>query len=489
MWQNYCTPTSMDETLRLLAEYQARARLVVGGTDILLELERGNRPGVDTLIDISRMQGLDKIILDGDTLRLGPLVTHNHVVGSPLCVERAFPLAQACWNVGAPQIRNRGTVAGNLVTASPANDTITPLWAMDAQVTLQSAARGRRTLTLPQFYRGVRQVDLAPDEMLVEISLPALRNDQSGTFLKLGLRQAQAIAVVNVAVVLTFAPSASGPTRESAITAARIALGSVAPTIMGAPEAEAALIGQPLNPETIRRIAALAAAAARPIDDIRGSAVYRRMMVEVFTRRALAALSQGSERGSWPTAPPMLWGRGNGHFPPLAGKTIVHREGGSEPIQTVVNGQAVTVLGANDKSLLRLLREDLGLIGTKEGCAEGECGACTVLLDGMAVMSCLVAAPRAHGAEVITIEGLPEWARVEGKGLHPIQQAFVDEGAVQCGYCTPGLLMSSASLLAEKPHPSEEQTKQALTGNLCRCTGYYSILRAVEKASQQVVAP
>jgi carbon-monoxide dehydrogenase medium subunit len=344
-------------------------------------------------------------------------------------------------------------------------------------------------LSFPQFYQGVRKVDLAPDEMLVEISFPALRTDQSGTFLKLGLRQAQAIALVNVAVVLTFAPSASGPTRESAITAARIALGSVAPTIIRAPEAEAALIGQPLSPETIRRVAALAAAATRPIDDIRGSAVYRRMMVEVFTRRALAALSQGTERGGWPADPPMLWGRGNGHFPPLAGKTIVHREGGGEPIQTVVNGQAVTVLGANDKSLLRMLREDLGLIGTKEGCAEGECGACTVLLDGMAVMSCLVAAPRAHGAEVITIEGLPEWARVKGKELHPIQQAFVDEGAVQCGYCTPGLLMSSASLLAEKPHPSEEQTKQALTGNLCRCTGYYSILRAVEKASQQVVAP
>lgn len=477
MWQNYYTATSIDETLRLLAAYREQARLIAGGTDVLIELERRQRPGVVTLIDISRMRGLDKIALDGNTFRLGPLVTHNHVVASTDCVARAFPLARACWEVGAPQIRNRGTIAGNLITASPANDTITPLWAMDAHVTLQSAERGRRTLSFPQFYQGVRRIDLAPDEMLVEISFPALRENQRGTFLKLGLRQAQAIAVINVAVVLTF--------DASVVVDARIALGSVAPTIVRAEEAEAALTGRPLSQETIQRAAELAAAAAQPIDDIRGSAVYRRMMAEVFTRRALMALHQGTERDSWPADPPMLWGKGNGHYPSLAGKTIVHREGRGEPIQMVVNGQALTVFGANDRTLLHMLREDMGLIGTKEGCAEGECGACTVLLDGIAVMSCLVAAPRAHGAEVITIEGLPDWGKVERKGLHPIQQAFIDEGAVQCGYCTPGLLMSSASLLSEKVHPTDAQVRQALSGNLCRCTGYYSILRAVEKVGQE----
>ncbi len=486
MWKNYYTPTSIDETLRLLAERGERARLIAGGTDILLELEREQRPGVDTLIDVSRIHGLDKITLEGDTLRLGPLVTHNHVVGSALCVQRAFPLARACWEVGAPQIRNRGTLAGNLITASPANDTIPPLWALDARVILHSAGRGRRTLALSDFYHGVRRTDLAPDEMLVEISFPALRANQRGTFLKLGLRQAQAIAVVNVAVVLTFDKSAHQRISESAVADARITLGSVAPTIIRAGEAEAALVNQPLNQHTIRRAAELAAAAARPIDDIRGSARYRRLMVEVFTRRALLALSAGQERDGWPSDPPMLWAKGNGRFPTLVGKTIVHREGRGEPIQTVVNGQSVTVFGANDKTLLRMLREDLGLIGAKEGCAEGECGACTVLLDGVAVMACMVAAPRAHCAEVITIEGLPEWARIEGGNLHPIQQAFIDEGAVQCGYCTPGLLMSSAGLLAEKPHPTPAQVKQALTGNLCRCTGYYSILRAVDKAAQGI---
>jgi CO/xanthine dehydrogenase FAD-binding subunit len=245
MWHNYYTPTSVDETLRLLGEYREHARLIAGGTDLILELERAQRPEVDTLVDISRVHALDKIRQDGEMIRLGPLVTHNHVVASNLCVERAFPLAQACWMVGAPQIRNRGTIAGNLVTASPANDTITPLWAMEAQVTLQSEQGGRRTLTFPQFYQGLRQVDMAPDEMLVEIGFRGLRENQRGTFLKLGLRQAQAISVVNVAVILTFDPKRDQPVHEAPVIGTRITLGSVAPTIMRAEEAESALIGQP----------------------------------------------------------------------------------------------------------------------------------------------------------------------------------------------------------------------------------------------------
>ncbi len=474
MWRKYYSVTSVEEALELLSRFQSGARVVAGGTDLVIELERGQRPGVETLIDLTRVPGLDQIAVHGDTIRLGPLVTHNHVVDSRVVVEHALPLAQAAWQVGAPQIRNRGTVAGNVITASPANDTITPLWALGAEVTLASV-RGERTLDFPSFYQGVRRTAMQPDELLTAISFPMLAANERGIFLKLGLRQAQAIAVVNVAAILGF----DGP----AVVSAKITLGSVAPTIIRVPECEAFLLDKQLDDGVIREAARIAAGVARPIDDVRGSAAYRTEMVRVLVGRALRALRDGTERAGWPESPPMLWGANRGRVRNPLPEMVHHEDDAADTIVTTVNGQVYTRTGGVNKTLLRFLREDLGLVGTKEGCAEGECGACTVFLDGVAVMACLVPAPRAHGAEIVTVEGLAH----DGV-LHPLQETFIETGAVQCGYCTPGFLMSGAKLLEEHPQPTHDQIVQSITGNLCRCTGYYKIIEAFEKAAERVVS-
>ena len=474
MWQTYYTPTSVDEVLRLLAEFGPDARIIAGGTDLLIELQRGVRQ-TRVLIDVTRIGGLDQVRLDdAGLIHVGPTVTHNLALASNVLTERGFPLAQACWQVGTPQVRNRGTVAGNLVTASPSNDTITALWALGAQVTLRSV-REERTIPFSEFYQGVRLTTLAADEMVGDIAFPALGPNQRGSFSKLALRRSSAIAVVSSAAVLTF--------DDDVVARARITLGSVAPTIIRVPAAEGTLVGSPLNDGRIAEAADLAAQAAAPITDVRSGADYRREMVRVLVRRALVALRDGTERDEFPRSPPMLWGKGNGHFPRLAGKTIRHRDGGPEPIECRVNGRNVVVQEAGGKTLLDMLREDLGHTGTKEGCAEGECGACTVWMDGVAVLACITPAPRVHGTHIVTIEGL-----AQDRELHPVQQAFIEEGAVQCGYCTPGFIMAGANLLEENPHPTREQIIAALTGNLCRCTGYDKIVRAVERAAQGATA-
>lgn len=145
-----------------------------------------------------------------------------------------------------------------------------------------------------------------------------------------------------------------------------------------------------------------------------------------------------------------------------------------------VNGKEVFVEVADTTTLLEILREHLGLTGTKEGCGKGECGACTVLLNGKTVNSCLIFAPQIEGQEVMTIEGLNSDS--EAKLL---QEAFIDEGAVQCGFCTPGMIVSSKALLMKNSTPNRDEIRDALSGNLCRCTGYTKIIDAVEKAARR----
>ncbi len=151
-------------------------------------------------------------------------------------------------------------------------------------------------------------------------------------------------------------------------------------------------------------------------------------------------------------------------------------------ITVTVNANPVTLEVRDDANLLSVLNDELDLTGAKEGCGAGECGACTVIVDGVAVASCLYPAVEADGRQVETVEGLV----LQSGGLHPLQRAFVDYGAVQCGFCTPGMIMSAKALLDRNPTPTEQDVKVALAGNICRCTGYHQIVQAVLAAAEEM---
>ena len=290
-------PCTLPEALALLAEQAPNVMPLAGGTNVIVELRDGH-PCPKTLMDVSCLPELRGIRRDDGRVVPNDRVVPNVVIGGgttiaellthPLIAEYGLPLKQAAARLGNPLVRNRATVAGNLVNASPAADTAPPLIALGAEVELTSKT-GTRRVSLDEFMIGVNKTLIQPDELLTALRWPVPPARSAAGFYKIGLRKADACSVINAAVMVAW--NENGRCQQ-----ARIAIGAAAPRPVRAREAEAALIGQPLAADVIAEAARLAAQATQPIDDIRGTAAYRRRMAQVMVRRLLTAIGEATDR-------------------------------------------------------------------------------------------------------------------------------------------------------------------------------------------------
>jgi carbon-monoxide dehydrogenase medium subunit len=478
---NYVEPASLEEAIALLSEYGDRAQVLAGGTYLLVQMKM-EKVAPEVVVNIARLPGLEGIAPHEGGLRIGS-GTKIRALRDATATGRASllaseihanytALAEACAAFGSAQIQMMGTLGGNLCNGSPASDTVPALVALGAQLVL-AGADGERVVPVEEFLVGPGQTALQQGELLVAVLLPQPRPGSSSAFIKIS----------RVAADLAKASVAASIVREGdRIVECRLAFGSVGPTVLRAPRAEAMLAGQPFSAELALEAGQVAAEEISPIDDVRSTAWYRREVVKALTHDVLHAaweragesasqrVSEMEDAGS--KAPTEYETRNTQH-----GTRNTLRVGPQEQrlITLTVNGVPHTLHVAPNELLLNVLRERLDLTGTKYGCGIGECGACTVHLNGVPALSCLMLAIAADGSEVLTVEGL---ARPDGE-LDPLQQAFIDNAAFQCGYCTPGMLMMTKRLLADIPSPTEDDVRDYLKGNRCRCTGFASIVRAV----------
>ena len=431
----FTTAVTVDDAVAAVA---AGARPVAGGTDLVVGARSGKSALPDAIVAIHRIAELHGVhVLDDGGVRLGALATHAEIAANETVRERLAALADACAIVGSHATRAQGTIGGNLMNASPAMETGGPLVCFDARVTLRSPS-GSRELAVEDLWVGPGKTAAEADELLVAIDIPAPATGTGSAYLRLEYRRQMEIAVVGASAVVTVA--------DGVVTHARVAMTALSPTIRRVPAAEEALIGSDGGARGDRSRRSSGRDGVRP--DLRRPRLGR-----------LSPCDGGRDRAE------------GDHDGARAG-----REGGrmKTAATLVVNGTAYPVDLDPETSLLTAVRDVIGLTGSKEGCDDSECGACMMLLDGRPVNACSYLALQAEGSEVTTVEGL-----ADGDTLAPLQAAFLDLGGVQCGFCTPGMLVSATALLAGNPSPTEDEVRIGLSGNLCRCTGYDGIVKAV----------
>jgi carbon-monoxide dehydrogenase medium subunit len=275
----YIRPHRLAEACDILRQQQGRVKVLAGGTDLLVRMkDREIEPRV--VVDIGRLKELHDIRIQDRWVWIGPLATHQEIAASELILEHGRALAEGAFRVGSPQIRRRATIGGNLVNASPAADTVPPLFVLGAEVQIASA-EGERWYAVEDFFRGPGETILKPDQMVTALRFPQRNDDRTvSRYEKFGTRNALSVAVASVAAAAARAP-------DGKVHWIRIALGSVSPMVLRAGEAEQVLAGQALDGELIGRAARAAAGQCCPIDDVRGSAWYRRELVSVLLARIL----------------------------------------------------------------------------------------------------------------------------------------------------------------------------------------------------------
>jgi xanthine dehydrogenase iron-sulfur cluster and FAD-binding subunit A len=463
----YIAVETVTEACDVLAEHGAEARPLAGGTDLLIELRRGSRKAPRVVLDISGVAEMGWIAESNGSITIFPLATHAELARSEAVQKFAPLLSFAAGAIGSPQIRARATVGGNIMNAATCADTVPALIALEATVILQSKA-GRRELALADLFVKPYETKAKEDELLTAVRFPKLGPGARSAFIKLGRRNALAISRLSVAALLEVG-------KDGKITEARIVPGAASPTWQRVTQAERMLVGEKPSEKLFTAAGKKVSEEMIKATGRRWSTEYKEPVLAVLVRRALEGCVSGGSHGAAPgcriaeKAKSKLWPSAANALPVPIGQCA---------FLTTINGRLRMLTVPANTTLLDLLRDHLGLSGTKCGCEIGECGACTVLLDGEPVNSCLVLAPQIAGREVLTVEGLAQ----EGK-LHPLQESFLDQDAVHCGFCTPGMLMSAKALLDWNPRATEGEIRSGISGNLCRCTGYQQIVEAIAKAA------
>ena len=470
----YYQPRTLSEAHGMMERLKGNARYIAGGTDLMIRLKQKivESEALISLRDIEELRGLEY----NGSLRIGSMTLFRDLERNTLITDNFQALAGAVSVLANPQVRNVATVGGNLCNAAPSAECAPPLLVMDAVLTLEGPG-GVRQAPVADFFTGPGKSSMEPAEILSFITVPEMEPHTGTAFFKIG-RVSQDIAIVNAAVLVVM----DGETCRKA----RVAVGAVAPTPLRLFKTEEFLEGKKLIPEILEEMAAMVEEEVRPITDIRSTEAYRRTVSGVLVKRAVAQAVKNLNSGgsvSGPKGRTVVSKTGNG-----AAQGRVVDAGLSDAcaigtplrkeIHFVLNGHHVFGEVKSHQVLLDVLRDTFGFKGAKQGCGQGECGACTVLVDGNPVDSCLYPAFEAAGKTVITIEGLMG----EGNKMHPLQEAFIQHGGVQCGFCTPGMILSSKALLDENPNPDEEAIRRGISGNLCRCTGYVQIVESIKEA-------